>query len=59
VRASARRGLPALGAQGVLQALRALDQCVRVVEMLDFLAAIRICNDKFVIVTVGFPPDFV
>ena len=50
---------PSLGAQRFLQALRPLDQGVRVLELLDFLPAIRKCNDKFVIVTVGLATDFV
>ena len=54
-RHAARRGgrrRPALGAQGILQALRPLDQSVRVLELFDFLAATRKCNDKFVIVAI-------
>jgi len=39
--------------------LRPLDQGVRIGEMLHFLAAIRICNDKFVIVTIHLAPDLV
>jgi len=39
--------------------MRPLDQRLRVVELLDFLPSTRICNDKFVIVTVGLTPDLV
>jgi hypothetical protein len=53
-----RRG-PSLGPQGILEALRPLNQSVRILELLDFLPTIRKCNDKFVIVTIRLAPDFV
>ena len=58
-RAGGRRRLPALRAERLLQPLRPLDQGVGVGVMLDLLAAIRKCNDKFVIVTIRLAPDFV
>jgi len=36
-----------------------LDQIVRVPKVLDLLSSIRICNDKFVIVTIGLPSNLV
>lgn len=50
---------PSLGAQRFLKAVGPLDQGMRVLELLDFLPAIREGNDKFVIVTVGLVTNFV
>ena len=50
---------PSLGPQGLLEALGPLDQRVRILELFHFLPAIRICNDKFVIVTIRLAADFV
>ena len=53
------RGDPSLGPQGGLEALRTLDEGVRIPKLLDLLPPIRKRNDKFVIVTVRLPADFV
>jgi hypothetical protein len=50
---------PSLGAQRFLKAVGPLDQGVRVLELFDFLPAIRKGHDKFVIVTVGLVTNFV
>ena len=50
---------PSLGPQRLLQAVGSLDQGVRVLELFDFLPAIRKGDDKFVIVTIGLMTDFV